>query len=251
MATRGKLAAVITGSSNGIDEEIARKFAMEGHDVVITSENRIKLEKAYYLLRKFAPNVGIELIVADLSTPGGAKRLYDEVRAMNVAIDVLVNNAGVGLWGKFTETDLRDEDAMMQVNMISVVTLTKLFLPQMVRLNRGKIVFTTAEAAVIPNALLTVYSATKAFVCAFARGLKSELKGTKISVTSLVPRATNTNFFKRAGAGHTKMARGKLANPADVAEEAYQIMMRENDGMVAPVMERLKVLAAHMQPAAP
>jgi short-subunit dehydrogenase len=240
--------ALVTGASSGIGFELARTFAANGYDVIMTSDNRVKLSAAGRALIKAAPAVDIHMMVADLATPTGAQNLYNEVRKLKRPLDVLANNAGVGVWGRFSETDIRDELAMIQVNIVSLMTLTKLFLPQMLRLHEGKILFTAAEAAVAPAAFLTAYSATKAFVYAFTRGLREELKGSGVTVTALMPGATRSNFFKRAGADHTKVANGRLASPHDVAQAGFDALMQEDDHVVTPFLDKLRLAAMRLQP---
>jgi short-subunit dehydrogenase len=233
---------LVTGASSGIGLELAKIFAAEGHDVVANSEDRMHLDGAAATIRAGAPAAEVIPLAADLSQPAGPTELYDAVRRLGRGIDVLVNNAGVGVWGNFADTDIAAELAMIQLNAASVVHLTKLFLPEMVERGSGKILITASQASLAPLPLATVYGATKAFVFSFAEGLRDELSGSGVTVTALLPGPTDTNWFKRAGAEGTKTAHGDLADPAQVARAGYDALMAGDDHVVTPF--KIKVLAA-------
>jgi short-subunit dehydrogenase len=200
-----KQLALITGASSGIGLELAKLFANGGYDLVIVSDDREKLEAAAWELRQITNSGSIHIIEADLSQLDSARKVYEQVRVTGRELDVLVNNAGVGVYGDFTrETDLDREIGMIQLNTIAVVQLTKLFAPQMVTRGSGRILITASVASLMPTPLLTVYGATKAFVYAFAQGLREELSDTGVTVTALLPvRPTQTSSSvrtrKRAG----------------------------------------------------
>jgi short-subunit dehydrogenase len=229
--------ALVTGSSSGIGFELARKLAAAGYDVVMTSANRGKLSAAARVLMKESPTVEIQMVVADLSVPDGPRQLQTEIQLLRRPLDILVNNAGVGVWGHFSETDIRDEISMVQLNVISLMALTKLFLPQMLRLHEGRILFTADETAAVPAPRLAAYAATKAFAASFARSLRAELNGTGVHVDAVLPGATRTNFFDRAGVPLNKTAKAHLAAPADVAREAFEMLAPEDARL--PLLGRL------------
>jgi uncharacterized protein len=248
MAKHPKLVALVTGASSGIGLELAKVLASEGYDLIITSDDRAKLESAAKQIKQVGPSVQIGVVEADLARPDGAKKLYQIVRKLGYAVDILVNNAGVGVWGEFAETDLDAELKMIQLNAASVVAVTKLFARDMVERGAGKILITASEASLAPSALLTVYAATKAFDYSFAQALREELKDKGVTVTALLPGATDTNFFKRAGMAHTKTAQGKLADPAQVARAGYDALMSGDDHVVTPLRDRVAITVAKFLP---
>jgi short-subunit dehydrogenase len=241
MASRKKSVALVTGGSSGIGLELAKVFAAEGHDVIIASDDRGKLEGAAKQLARTREGMGVTTIVVDLAKADGAKKLYQSVKRRGLNVDVLVNNAGVGVWGDFARnTDLAEELAMIQLNAASVVALTKLFVADMVKRRSGKILFTASEASLAPIANMSIYAATKAFVYSFAQSLREELKGTGVTVTALLPGATNTNFFARAGMMQSQFVKdGGFADPKDVARDGYDALMKEDDHVVTPVKDKI------------
>ena len=190
------------------------------------------------------------LITKDLSNPSAPEEIYTQTSG--TTIDVLVNDAGEGEYGQFaTETDLQRELAMVQGNATSLMHLTKLYLKDMVARDAGKILVLGSEVSVAPNPMMAVYAATKAFIKSFAESVRSELKGngSKVTITVLMPGATNTNFFKTAGAAHVKGADpNKTADPAEVAKAGYDALMAGDDHVVAGFMNKMKVAMAHLLP---
>jgi short-subunit dehydrogenase len=226
--------ALVTGASTGIGFELARCFARDGYDLVIVAEDRGGLDDAARTLRADGAS-SVETVVADLSQLDAPRRVYDHVRTLGRDLDVLVNNAGVGVYGDFTrETDLGEEIAMIQLNTIACVQLTKLFAPAMVTRGSGKILMTASVASITPTPMLSVYGATKAFVYEFAMGLREELRGTGVTVTALMPGPTDTPFFERAHATDSKIMDQKLADPADVAKAGYNALMKGENQVIVP-----------------
>lgn len=244
--------ALVTGASSGIGFEIAACLAERGHNVMIVSEDETRLRAAAEALQTRFPDQHIIPIRADLSHQDGPQALYDAVVQSGQDIGILVNNAGVGVWGPFADhTNLKKELAMIQLNATSAVQLTKKFLPRMLEQKSGRLLFTASVASLTPIPLATVYGATKAFLYSFAEGLREELKGTGVTVTALLPGATATNWFDRAGAGATKTAQGSLADPREVAEAGVEAMMRGDDHVVTPFKDRVQaVLSKFMSPPA-
>lgn len=251
MARSVKPLALITGSSSGIGLELAKLFAAEGHDVILTSDNRGKLDRAAAEIRAQTPGAHHEIIECDLARPEGPAKLYDAVQRLGRTPDVLVNNAGVGVWGEFaTQTDIAAELAMIQLNATSVVHLTKLFLKDMIAEGRGRVLINASQSAETPLAFASIYAATKAFLLSFAESLREELKDRNITVTCLMPGPTDTNWFDRAGAGHTSYGKGKKADPAQVARDGFDALMRGDDHIVTPFKDKAMTTAAKFMPAA-
>lgn len=230
--------ALVTGSSSGIGLELARLFVNDGFDVIMTSENQNELESAARELRGNGSN--IQTIVCDLSDEDGPQYLYEQVRDTGRELDVLVNNAGVGVYGDFTEeTSLDRELSMIRLNTIATVELTKLFAPHMVDRGEGRILLTASVASVTPTPLLTVYGATKAFVYAFSQGLREELRERGVTVTALMPGPTDTNFFERADAQDSKIV-DDVADPADVAKAGYTALMKGESHVITPLKYKVQ-----------
>ena len=240
--------ALVTGGSSGIGLELARRFARDGHALIVAAEDSSELENAARELRaEGAPRV--ETVVADLAEPGGAARLYETVKHEHGTPDFLVNNAGRGVYGDFArETDLEAELRMIQLNVVSVVELTKRFAREMVARRSGKILITSSIAALAPTPKLTVYSATKAFDFAFAEALANELEDTGVTVTALLPSETDTEFFERAGMEGSPIGQSKKADPADIARAGYDAMMKGTDHVIAPFTAKMRAALTSVLP---
>jgi uncharacterized protein len=249
-ATNPRPVALITGGSSGIGFELAKVFAENNYSVIIVAEDKKKLKQAAERIQRVSTGeVGI--ITADLSKADGPDKVFKAVQQLDMEINVLVNNAGVGVFGEFgEETDLNDELSMIQLNVVSVVHLTKLFLPLMLKRGYGKILITASIASITSAPMLTVYAGTKAFDYIFAEGLRDEVKEKGITVTALLPGATDTNFFKRAGAEKTDVAQDKeaLADPADVAKVAYDALMSGKDHVIAGFKNKMTAAMADIMP---
>ena len=239
--------ALITGASSGIGRELTRLFAKDGYNLILVGRDEEGLNQ---LAGGFHNQYGTEttILSKDLSDPKAPDEIYAETAGKQ--IDVLVNDAGFGKYGMFaTETDLQRELDLVQVNAVALMHLTKLFLKDMVARNEGKILMLGSEVSVFPNPLMAVYGATKAFIKSFSEAIRNELKDTNVTVTVLMPGATNTNFFKTAGAENVKGADpNKTADPAAVAKEGYEALMSGKDHVVAGWMNKARVAMAHILP---
>lgn len=234
MATSSKQRplAVVTGASSGIGYELARQFAQHDYDLVMCAEDA-EIHSAARSLA--ADGVRVYPVQIDLRTYEGVERFYQEIQSTGLPVSAIALNAGVGVSGDFTrETDLRDELAMIDLNVVSTVHLAKLVARDMVARGEGKILVTSSVAGAMPTPLSAVYGATKAFELSFAASLRHELKDTGVSVTALLPGPTDTEFFERAGMDDTKAAEKAEKNaPADVAKQAFEALMAGKDRVVA------------------
>lgn len=237
--------AVITGGSSGIGYYLAKTFLENGYDILIAAHDAGRLGEAQQALEALGQG-SVDSIEVDLATPDGVEDLYEAALELG-PIDVLCCNAGHGEWGKFGEdADLEEELDLIQLNCSGVVHLTKLVLDDMLERDRGKILFTGSIAGASPGPYQAVYHASKAFVNSFAHGLRNELKDTGVDVTLLMPGATDTGFFERAGMEDAKVATGKLDDPEMVAQEAFRALMRGKDQIVTGAKN--KVMTAGMKP---
>jgi uncharacterized protein len=219
--------AVVTGASSGIGLELARVLARNDYDLLIAAEDA-GIEEAATTLR--AEGADVEAVRADLSTYDGVERL---AAAIERDPDVVALNAGVGVGGPFAETDLERELAMIDLNVKSVVHLTKRVLPRMLARGEGKLLYTASIASTMPAPFELVYGGTKAFVLMFAEGLRNELKDTEIVVTAFMPGPAATDFFARADMLDTKAGqRENQDDPADVARQAFEALQAGKDAAV-------------------
>jgi short-subunit dehydrogenase len=224
--------ALITGASSGIGKALAGQFAAGGYHLVLAARGVAKMEA---LAADLAKQHGITaaIIGADLETADGAMRLAEDVKQRGLTISALANNAGYAAFGEFRGSDLATELASMQLNMTSVVALTKLFLPDLIA-TRGKILNTASTAAFQPGPYMAVYYATKAFVLSFSEAIAAELEGTGVTVTALCPGATASGFQDRANMQNSALVKGKKLPTADsVAAIGYRAM-QEGERVVIP-----------------
>lgn len=224
--------ALVTGASTGIGHELARLFAADGHDLIITATSTEGLAHTAELAR--AAGVQVELVAADLTRFDGVESLYAAIKATGRPLAAAALNAGVGLGGYFVGgTALERELEMIQLNVVSQVHLTKRILPDMVAQGSGKLLYTASISGTMPTPYETVYGATKAFLISFAEAVKAEIKDSGVTVTLLMPGQVDTPFWPRAGMQDNKLGVGEKAAPDKVAEEGYEAMKAGKDRIVA------------------
>jgi short-subunit dehydrogenase len=218
---------LITGASSGIGLELTRCFARDGHHVIMVAHFEEKLLHAAGQIRTEFPGVQVDHLALDLSQDGAAEKLYAEVQSRGWQVEYLVNDAGFGERGPFLETDLKKEIAIIHLNIISLVALTKFFLKEMAARGSGRILQLGSVASFMPHPLLAVYAASKAFVLSFTEALQNELKDTPITLTVLCPPPTETNFFEVANMENTKIANSpQVAAAEEVAKAGYEGLMK-------------------------
>lgn len=241
--------ALVTGASSGIGLELARLFARDHHGLILVARREAELARVAEELRSLG-SPAVWIVVQDLSRPSAAAEIHEAVVREGVSVDVLVNNAGFGAAGPFLATDLQSEMEMMQVNMVSLVHLTKLFLPEMVTRKRGRILNVASTASFQPGPLMAVYYATKAFVLSFSEALAEELRQTGVTVTALCPGPTRTEFQRRAGLEKSRLVSGFLAiqDAAAVASVGYRSMLRGRRIVVPGVMNWLLAESVRFTP---
>ncbi len=210
--------ALITGASSGIGRDMALYLASMGYDLILVGRDKEKLEELQNLLK-----VNSQIIIADLSSDTKVKEVY--VMTKNENIDILINDAGFGSFGKFYETDLNNEMEMVNTNVIAVHLLTKLFLRDMVKRNSGYILNVASSAAFGPGPLMATYYATKAYVNNLTEAINEELRreNSDVFVCSLCPGPVDTNFNNVAGV-HFGV---KAMNSKEVAEYAINQMFKK------------------------
>lgn len=235
---------LITGASSGIGLELAGQFAKSGSDLVIVARRESKLKEVAADL-KDRYGVDVEVMVKDLSLPGTPTEIFDELQGSGREIDVLVNNAGFGAIGPFHEIDPGVLADMLNVNLVSLATLTRLFLPAMVKRNRGGILNVGSLAGFQPGPNAATYYATKSFVLSFSEALHDELKDLSVTVSCLCPGPVATEFGQQSGMDEANLFKTVVMDVKQVAREGYEGFRRGRvvviPGKLAktvPVMER-------------
>jgi short-subunit dehydrogenase len=241
-AGAGQGLAVVTGASSGIGLELARVFGENDFELLIAAEDG-ELAAAQDELRDSGFQVTAQRV--DLARPNGVAELYDRIADLQRPVEALALNAGIGAGGAFaTETELADELRLIDLNVRSTVHLCKLVVADMVSRDRGRILFTSSIAATMPGAFQAVYNASKAFVQSFALALRNELKESEVSVTSLMPGATETEFFERAGMEDTAVGASEKDDAAEVAREGFEALMAGEEKVVAGSFKNKVTVAA-------
>lgn len=235
--------SIVTGASSGIGYELARLCAADGFDLIVAAD-RPELAEAAQALRQTGVNV--EQLQADLSTLEGVDRLLAVVG--DRPVDHLMANAGHGLGHAFLEQDVRDWRHVIDTNIIGTLYLVQQVAARMVERAQGKILFTGSIAGLMPGAFQAVYNGSKAFIDSFAWALRNELKDTGVTVTTLLPGPTDTEFFERAGLQDTQVGQGKKDDPADVARTGYEAMVRGEGDVVHGFKNKLQAAMGAVTP---
>ena len=240
--------ALLTGATSGIGYELAKLLATDGYNLVLVARNKKLLQQMTDQLKeKF--NVEITPLAKDLFKKKAPIEIYNKTKEMGISIDVLINDAGQGERGKFIEIPLERHLDIIQLNIASLVSLTKLFLDDMVQRNEGRILQLGSEAGKAPMPLLSVYAATKAFVVSFSESLSNELKDTGVTVTVLLPGATDTDFFHKAHAENTVVYREtELQEAAEVAKDGYEALMKGETRVISGAKTKAHVYMSNMMP---
>lgn len=240
--------AVVTGASSGIGLELAKQFGQNGFELLIVSNSdeifsaQRELEEAGYT---------VEAMKANLATFSGVENLYQAIQRYGKHPDALAINAGVGVGGPFIDTNLKEEINLINLNIVSAVHLLKRILPDMKERGKGKILFTSSIASQMPSPFEAVYGASKAFLTSFAESIRNEMKDSGVTVTILMPGATNTNFFRRAHMEDTKAgAEMKFSNdPAEVARQGFEALMEGKESIFSEsLMTKLQGYALKILP---
>ena len=227
-----KQLAIVTGASSGIGYSLANELARRGYDLIVSSSGE-RLEPAVERLR--AQGAEVTAVQADLATRDGVETLWSEIQATGRPVDVACINAGVGVGGLFSETDLDAEMNMVYLNCASTVQLAKHVVKDMLARDGGKILFTASIAGEMVAPREAVYAATKAFVLSFSHSVRYELRDSGVTVTALQPGPTDTDFFHRAGMDDTKVgSEGKSeSQPDDVAKQGIEALLAGKDHVYA------------------
>lgn len=234
--------ALITGGTSGIGKELAKLFSADGYELILVARSQAELDQT-------AAELGgkVQTIAKDLSDMEQAKALCEEVTGQ---VDVLVNDAGQGVYGLFTENELERELGIIHLNICATVILTKHFAQEMAHRGEGKILNLGSVAGKLPGPWQAVYHATKAFVLSFTSAVREEMKDSGVTFTALMPGVTDTDFFNKAGMQSSKVVQDKeaMADPADVAKAGYEALMAGKDRVIAGFKNSAEVHLANLLP---
>lgn len=236
---------LITGGTSGIGKELAKLFAQHQYNLILVARDQKGLDNTFEEL--LPSGVDIKTIAKDLSKMDEAKALCEEV---DVPVEILVNDAGQGVYGLFKDNDLERELDIIHLNICATVILTKHFAKQMAARGSGKVLNLGSVAGKLPGPWQAVYHATKAFVLSFTSAVREEMSDTGVTFTALMPGVTDTDFFNKAGMMNSKVVQDKdaMADPADVARDGYDALMNGDDRVISGFKNKLEVNAANMMP---
>jgi len=231
--------ALVTGATSGIGYELAKLLAKENYNLVLIARNLENLEETAAELQVLSPNIHSHVMAIDLFEPGAAEEIYNKTTELGIRIDALVNNAGQGEWGLFSNTDLDREIDIVQLNVIASMSLTKLYLKDMLSRNSGKILQLASSVSKTPAPYLSVYAATKAFVLSLTEALQKEIENSDVTITALQPGATDTDFFHKAKAENSVTYKEtSFYSPEEVAKAGFAGLMNGDATVVPGIMNK-------------
>lgn len=237
---------LVTGATSGIGYELAKLFAKDGYNLVIVARNHDELKNKEKELRTF----GVDVISTskNLCQSSDVYALYAELRLNGISPEILVNDAGQGYYGKFQDTDIYREIDMVNLNIVSVMILTKLFLKDRLAKGSGKILNLSSIASKAPGPWHSVYHGTKAFIQSWTEAIREELKDSGITVTALLPGPTDTDFFNKANMTDSKIMEDKssFSDPAEVALDGYKALMNGDDKVVSGLNNKFTVAMSNL-----
>ncbi|MCJ8153381.1 SDR family oxidoreductase [Chryseobacterium sp. SSA4.19] len=238
--------ALVTGATSGIGYELAKQFAKNGYDLVIVARNHDELKTKADEFKSYGINVIV--MAKNLFTQEDVYSLYSELKLNGISPEILVNDAGQGVYGKFQDTDIHREVDIVNLNIVSVIILTKLFLKDRLPKGSGKILNLASIASKAPGPWHSVYHGTKAFMLSWSEAIREELKDSGITVTALLPGPTDTDFFNKADMNESKILEDKdnLSSPEEVAIDGYNALMKGDDKVISGVKNKLTVAMSNI-----
>ncbi len=247
--THRRPTALVTGGSKGIGLALAREFARNGHDLFLVARKKEALKRAATEL-EHEVGVAVKTYAIDLARPGASEELFHYAQAAGIHVDVLVNNAGLGAHGAFAESDRDRTHAMLDLNVVSLTSLTHLFLKPMLARGEGRVINVASVVAYFAGGpQWAAYVASKAYVLSFSRGLAVELRGTGVTVTALAPGATATDFVADAGVGSTRVYRWlPKVSVERVASTAYRSAMKGRTTVVPGILNKVLAFLGELHP---
>lgn len=240
--------ALITGATTGIGYELAKLFAKEHYNLVIVARSEQELNTCANELKQ---QYGVEVlpIAKDLFNREAPNEVYAEIKAKGIQVDVLVNDAGQGQYGEFVDTDIDRELDIVQLNIGAYLMLTKSFLKEMVARGNGKILNVSSIGSKVPGPYQSVYHATKAFIQSWSEAIRSEVKDKGVTVTTLLPGPTATDFFNKAEMQESKLVQeGSMSDPVKVAQDGYDALMAGDDMIISGLKNKAMIAASNVMP---
>ena len=238
--------ALVTGASSGIGRSLALRFARQGYDVVLVARRQASLEALAAEIHHLGRAAHFH--AADLAQRGSAADLHGRLESVGTPVDVLVNNAGVGMRGRFDELSLDRQLAMIELNVVSLTALTRLFLPAMLERNVGGVLNVASTAAFQPGPLMSVYYATKAYVLSFTEAIAEEVAATELKVSCLCPGPTETGFAAEADLEQSRLFKGGAMSADDVARIGFDGWTAGQRVVIPGFSNRVGAFAVRLMP---
>jgi len=239
--------ALITGASNGIGYELASIHAEHGDDLVVVARTKCKLDVLKKALEKRF-GIAVVIIDKDLSVPGAAEEVFKEVSSRNITVDYLINNAGFGDVALFAESDWSKQQRMINLNILALTHLSRLFLPGMISRKSGRILNVASTASFQPGPTMAVYFATKSYVLSFSEAINNEVRENGVTVTALCPGSTESGFHAAAAGEGRHIKERNLPSAREVAEFGYKSMMKGKAVAIPGIMNSIMATSVRFIP---
>ncbi len=239
--------ALVTGASSGLGVEFARQLGQRGCNLILVARRQDRLEKVRDNIKEMY-SVRVEVIVMDLATDSAPQNLWDEVNARDTHIDILINNAGYGLFGEFVNIPWENEQNMLKLDIITVTHLTKLFVKDMMKRNYGYILQIASIGAYQPSPTYASYSAAKSYVLNFGEAINYEIRNTGVSCTVLSPGITATGFLKVSGQKPSLYQRLVMMEPEKVAQIGIRAMLQRKSSIVPGFINKITIFSNRLMP---
>ncbi len=239
--------ALITGATTGIGYEISKFFAADEYNLILVARDEELLSRRKEELEADF-GILVRIFAMDLTEEAAPRRLFSALQEQNIPVEMLVNNAGYGMMGKFWDIDSDAELNMIQLNVVALTALTRLFLREMVRRGSGRILNVASTAAFQPGPLMAVYYASKAYVLSLSEALANETKNSGVTVSVLCPGPTSTQFQKRAGQEGARLLKFKSMGAYTVARAGYRGMRKGKAVIIPGLMNKISVWFARVLP---
>ncbi len=246
-AASSNLRSLVTGASSGIGVSFARQLAAQGRSLILVARRKERLEKLADELRK-AHGVSVTVLAADLSVPDAAVKLLDAVKAEGLAVDLLINNAGYGMQGRFLDMEMAEVEQMFRLNALSLTHLTQLFAREMVARGHGYILNVASAAAFLPSPFVSAYAASKAYVLGFSEAFSFELRGTGVSLTTLYPGITTTEFNEVAHAKTPPLMNLSILSADDVAKVGLSATFKRKRAAIPGLINKINAFFSTVLP---